>query len=249
MTLPLAVIDTIENILGLGAPCTRELFVNFHFNNVKCLKLLASKGLGAGVVVGSSVVKVPQIIKVIQNRSVAGLSLAMFLLELVGQTVSLAFNFQHGYPFSTWGEYVFITLQNVFLLFLMDLFGGAMKGGLWIGFAIYSSITYALLVGLVPTEMLDALQAGVTLLFIASRLPQIYQNFKSHGVGQLSLITWMLIFVGSLARIYTTLMEVPDKLVMGQFLLASLLNGTIFFQIVYYNYITGDGKKKKKKEA
>lgn len=49
-----------------------------------CLKLLISKGLGYAIIAGALLVKIPQIAKVLKARSVEGLQLSMFLLELIG---------------------------------------------------------------------------------------------------------------------------------------------------------------------
>ena len=45
------------------------------------------------------VVKIPQIIKIVQASSVEGLSLLSFLLELVALTSTAAYSFAKGFPF------------------------------------------------------------------------------------------------------------------------------------------------------
>jgi hypothetical protein len=51
--------------------------------DVNSIKLALSKILGFGVVVGASVVRLPQIGAIYKAKSATGLSLAMFVLELI----------------------------------------------------------------------------------------------------------------------------------------------------------------------
>jgi len=51
--------------------------------DVPCLKLLLSKFLGFGVVAGSLVYKLPQMLKIQANRSAKGLSILSVILELL----------------------------------------------------------------------------------------------------------------------------------------------------------------------
>lgn len=48
---------------------------------------MLSKALGYLIILGSLIVKVPQILKILQSNSVEGLSLEMFVLEIVGYSI------------------------------------------------------------------------------------------------------------------------------------------------------------------
>jgi hypothetical protein len=52
--------------------------------------------------------------------------------------------------------------------------------------------------------------------------------------GQLSLITTALTFIGTLVRIFTSMREGAGAAMVRGFLLGTLINGTMFFQILYY---------------
>jgi mannose-P-dolichol utilization defect protein 1 len=54
------------------------------YTDVACIKALVAKGLGYLILLGALAVKVPQILKIVNAKSVKGLALSMFLLELVG---------------------------------------------------------------------------------------------------------------------------------------------------------------------
>ena len=59
----------------------------------------------------------------------------------------------------------------------------------------------------------------ISLLAISARLPQVLTNFKNKSTGQLSIVTSTLNFLGVAARIFTTIQEVNDPLVLVIFLL------------------------------
>ena len=69
---------------------------------------------------------------------------------------------------------------------------------------------------------------------LSARLPQIYTNFRQHHTGQLSLASWTLSLAGSTIRIFTTWMEVPDKLIMTMYIVYFLCNLTLVLQILFY---------------
>jgi len=54
--------------------------------------------------------------------------------------------------------------------------------------------------------------------------------------------------VGSIARIFTTLKELGDPIVLAGYAAAFILNGTILAQIIFYGDATPPTPAKKKKE-
>lgn len=69
---------------------------------------------------------------------------------------------------------------------------------------------------------------------LSARIPQIITNCKQGHTGQLSLASWSFSLAGSAVRIFTTLMEVPDKLILFMFGSSFLCNLTLVLQILYY---------------
>jgi mannose-P-dolichol utilization defect protein 1 len=69
--------------------CIQDL-KNFEFEP-SCVQLLISKALGYGVIVGSSIVKLPQIVNIVKSGSVAGLSLNSFYFEVLAFTLSSSY--------------------------------------------------------------------------------------------------------------------------------------------------------------
>lgn len=64
---------------------------------VPCFKATLSKGLGLGIIAGSILVKVPQILKISSNKSGQGINILSVLLDLFVITSTVAYGFVKGY--------------------------------------------------------------------------------------------------------------------------------------------------------
>lgn len=89
---------------------------NVDLGSTYCLKYSLSKVLGLGIVLGGSIVKVPQILKIVKSGSVRGLSLSSYLLDTASLFITVAYNIRNKFPWSTYGENVFLLIQNVLFL-------------------------------------------------------------------------------------------------------------------------------------
>ncbi len=68
-----------------------------------------------------------------------------------------------------------------------------------------------------------------------SRIPQIVSNARTQSTGQVSVITVFLQFVGALARVFTTLKELQDPVILASYSASSLLLGVLLVQIWMYS--------------
>lgn len=59
-----------------------EKFLKYDISDMDCLKFTISKGLGLGIVAGSSILKLPQIIKIVSSGSVEGLAAISQYIEV-----------------------------------------------------------------------------------------------------------------------------------------------------------------------
>lgn len=223
--------------------CHDEFFINLNFFDVPCLKIALSKTLGYGIVVGSAMIKIPQIIKIIQASSVEGLSLLSFLLELIALTGTASYSLAKGFPFSAWGESLFMSVQTT-LLVVMYLYytNKALLAVLFLPF--YAAIVYTLVSGLTPMAVLVQLVSLQVVFIVVSRLLQIVTNFRNGHTGQLSFIMVLLLFLGGMARIFTTIQETGDNVMLVTFIVSTCLNGTLVLQVLYYWNVKPDLKKK-----
>lgn len=232
--LPSPINDAVLNLLG--EPCHSALLLDLDvISHPECVSLAISKALGIAIISAASIVKVPQIIKLVRSQSSEGLSFTSYVLETAGFLITLAYNIRNGFPFSTYGETSFILIQDVVISMLILIYSGkAPIAGAFL--AAVGSAIYALVVSdtLVSTSQMTTLQAGAGVLNIASKLPQIIAIYNQGGTGQLSAFAVFNYLVGSLSRIFTTLQEVDDKLILYGFIVGFALNAVLAGQMVYY---------------
>lgn len=91
---------------------------------------------------------------------------------------------------------------------------------------------------------------GNVAVVVLGRTPQVYANYINGSTGALSVITCWGIYLGAMARIFTTLQDVDSFNILAGYLSSATLNGIIAFQVLYYNYLKKkpvsqkeDGKK------
>lgn len=81
---------------------------------------------------------------------------------------------------------------------------------------------------------------------------QVFTNYKNGSTGQLSAITCLLLFGGSIARIFTSIIETGDFIIIVTYCVSTAANGAIVCQLLYYWNVdksTQIKNKKKKKHA
>uniref|UniRef100_G3Q9G7 Mannose-P-dolichol utilization defect 1 protein homolog n=1 Tax=Gasterosteus aculeatus TaxID=69293 RepID=G3Q9G7_GASAC len=223
--------------------CYDEFFLNFNFLDVPCLKILLSKGLGIGIILGSVMVKLPQILKLMGAKSAEGLSFHTVLLELLAITGTMAYSIANKFPFSAWGEALFLMLQTVAIGFLIQHYGGRTSRGL-LFLAVYFVLLLLLLSPATPMSVVTSLQASNMPAIIVGRLIQAASNFRNGHTGQLSAVSVFLLFAGSLARIFTSLQETGDSLMALTYVISSSCNGIIALQLLIYWNCSPEPKKK-----
>lgn len=137
--------------------------------DMDCLKYAISKGLGYGIVIGSGIMKLPQILKIILNRDVTGLNAMSFYMECAAFLPSIVYNFLKGYPISTYGENVIILFQNFLLVCLFWIFakGDNRKSFLHMISVILLFIVFAFVLFYCPEKVLicDIFQCSISTSF------------------------------------------------------------------------------------
>lgn len=208
-----------------------------------CLKIVISKGLGIGIILGSVLVKLPQILKLIGAKSAEGLSFNSILLELFALTGTIAYSIVNSFPFSAWGESLFLMIQTLTIGFLIQRYAGNTIKGL--GFVVvYLGLSAILISPLTHRDVVTAMQASNMPAIIIGRLIQAGTNYRNGHTGQLSAISVFVLFAGSLARIFTTLQETGDSLMAVTYIISSFCNGVLAAQVLYYWNSSPAHKKK-----
>jgi len=93
-------------------------------------------------------------------------------------------------------------------------------------------------------ELFCSVPVDLISFFFFLQLLQIVANFRNGHTGQLSFIMVLLLFLGAMARIFTTIQETGDKVMLVSFLMSTALNATLVFQVLYYWNVKPDLKKK-----
>ncbi|OQS05864.1 mannose-P-dolichol utilization defect 1 protein [Thraustotheca clavata] len=220
-------------VFGLFTPKCFDVYFNQHdFLHVACFKAVLSKALGYAIILGSFILKLPQILKIIAAKSVAGLSPSGFYLEVLVFQASVVYNFLRGYPISTWGENAVILVQNCILVFLLWIYSDTPRTQQLVGVLGFVGIG-AIMLNL-PSEHLWILPSASIPASIMSRIPQVISNFKQGHTGQLAFVTLFLNLGGSAARLFTSLQETGDQVQMLGFLISVALNGMLVSQVLFY---------------
>ncbi|KAJ5631458.1 Mannose-P-dolichol utilization defect 1 protein [Penicillium longicatenatum] len=247
--VPKPIHDLIISLIG--ADCHRTLLLDLDLTkDPACLSLAVSKALGLAIVGASAVVKLPQILKLINSRSSAGVSFISYALETASLLITLSYGVRNQFPFTTYGESALIAIQDVAVSVLVLTFAGRSAAAAAF-VAVVAASVYALLFdqSLVDAQTMSYLQAGAGALSVASKAPQIYTIWREGGTGQLSAFAIFNYLVGSLSRIFTTLQEVDDKLILYGFISGFTLNVILAAQMVYYWNSPAPKQKASRKSA
>ncbi|GAA5957103.1 hypothetical protein JCM3765_005406 [Sporobolomyces pararoseus] len=239
--LPTLISDPLEALLG--QECYTTLVYNVDLSSTSCLKLALSKVLGVGIILGGAVVKVPQILTVLSSKSARGLSLSSYLLDTAATAITVAYNARNGFPLSTYGEMVFLLAQNAILIFLIVSFTpGPTLSRLLPILSTFLFLSYSLATpSLVPSTLLSTLQTLTIPLSLSSKIPQIISNYRLSSTGQLSAFLVFNSLAGCLARVFTSLTETNDPLLILGFGGAAALNAVLAVQFFMYH---GNSEKK-----
>ncbi|KAG2227098.1 hypothetical protein INT45_003828 [Circinella minor] len=230
MLLPAPLKEPIVALIG--DKCYISLVEDFDLTDVPCIKYALSKGLGFGIVIGGSIVKIPQILTIVNAGSARGLSLASYILETLSCCITFAYNWRQNNPFSTYGETCFLTVQNIIITMLI-LFYAQRHSETLVTMIGYVAILYVLTY-IVPSWVMSSLYGATIPIGLASKVPQIYTNFANKSTGQLSVFAVVTYFAGTAARVFTTMTELDDPLMLYGNMLACVLNGILLIQVLLY---------------
>ncbi|KAJ2944565.1 hypothetical protein O0L34_g3915 [Tuta absoluta] len=231
----------------LSEKCYNEYFVKYNFLDEPCFKASLSKGLGIGIIAGSILVKVPQILKILNSKSAEGISFFAVCLELFAITANFAYSYVMGFPFSAWGEGTFLAIQTAIVAALVLHYGGS-AGKALMFLTVYAGIVAALVSGQTPTDVLWSMQASNVPIIVVAKSIQVITNYKNGSTGQLSAVTCLMLFAGSIARIFTSIQETGDNIIIVTYIVSTIANGAIVLQLFWYWNVDKSSKNKNKKK-
>ena len=211
--------------------------LTFNFSG-DCISYLISKGLSIGIVLMSFTLKLPQIISMLKSKSIEGLSYISIYSEIITFLFSCLYSYHKEYPFMTYGESVIILVQNVIILLLCWKYdkdqSSDRKNFFFV--AVCMIISYFCLKGNYVNDYMWYLigSSGIPLVSI-SRISQIIISFRDKSTGPLSAFTFLMNIAGSVSRIFTSIKETGDIIIIISYVYSSLLSLIILIQIIYYS--------------
>lgn len=230
----------------LSEKCYNEYFVKLNFLDGPCFTATLSKGLGIGIIAGSILVKVPQILKILSSKSGDGINVYGVYLELFAITANFAYSYVMGFPFSAWGDGTFLAIQTAMIAALVLHYSGS-SGTAAVFLSTYVGLVSVLVSGFTPTNVLWTMQAVNVPIIVIAKSIQVITNYKNGSTGQLSAITLLLLFGGSMARIFTSLVETGDFIIIVTYCVSTVANGVIVGQLFWYWNVGKENNKSKKK--
>jgi mannose-P-dolichol utilization defect 1 len=212
--------------------CVVDFSQGFEFNP-DCMGAYAAKLIGMVLLTGAFALKVPQMVNIFMTKDIVGLSPTAFYMEVPLSGIHVVYNYLQGNPFTSFGEQVIILVQNFILVLLLWSY---MKPKPSISTVVIVLLTYATIATVslnLPSEYQYIMPLSLLPMMIHSRLAQIISNYQLGTTGQLSIITTVLQLGGSLARVFTTIVEVGyDVGLLTGCGVSCLLSSTLLFQVI-----------------
>lgn len=228
--------DPVNRFIDIGISDKYSLeilgFLN-QFGERPWILPLISSYVGYMIVLVVSMIKVPQILKILKAQSGDGLSFFSQVISLYTSSVSVAYVMAHNYKISLWGETFSMAIQNFIICHLIILYRGLHQKALVFG-VIYITSMLILIVLPWSTYFYIYLQYTVIPLSVLSKVFQICKSNRRKSTGQLSLTVCTLMVYRSAGRLFTTMVETDDMLSIFHFFMNSVLNSIIAIQVVLY---------------
>jgi mannose-P-dolichol utilization defect 1 len=200
-----------------------------------CLSLLLSKCLGYALVCASVMLKFPQIFKIVKNSSVEGISLTAFYIETLGFSIMAAYSIRNQQPISTYGEHASISIQCIIQVLCFWFIGKVSNTHkLLAGSFFIFGWVIPLFGQLIPELVWEYVPIYCTAMNMVVKISQIKANYVNGSTGNLSFITNFLNFLGTLSRIFTTLTELNNPILLFNYLTGAMMNGVIMLQFAMY---------------
>ncbi|NWS99406.1 PQLC3 protein, partial [Mionectes macconnelli] len=177
-----------------------------------------------------AVIKLPQLVAVLQAGSARGLSVSSLLLELAGFIVFLRYQIYYGYPLQTYLEYPIIIAQDVILLLCILHFYGKTKRALFFA-VIFWGVWYMLTL---RKWIIDLAMNLCTFISAASKLVQLWCLWQTRDSGEVSALTWSMSAYTCATRIFTTVVTTNDLAVLIRFITMLILNIWVTATILHY---------------
>ncbi|CAL8267790.1 unnamed protein product [Merluccius merluccius] len=212
--------------------------------SVPCLKVVLSRTVGLWVLLGTVLAQLPQLVRMARRGSAEGLSLGSALLHLYSVSGPLVYCLARDFPLSAWSEKLFMAIQAASMCFLILRYRGSTVQGMLL-LLVYSAAVVLLGSSYGSTSLTSTLHSSSILALIASKAVQACTNLSSRQTGELSCVSVLLVWAGSLALVFVSVQEKGTFLTVAAHVLSACLSTVLLAQVLCYGKSIGTGSKAK----
>lgn len=207
------------------------------------------------IIAGSCIVKIPQIIKILNSKSTQGISSFSIYVEILSSCIYSFTNWRFNVPWLLWADSAFIGIQNAFILMLCIVYSQSRKKFRTNQVFYVTSISLliaALYQDAIPIKILKYLSISPLIFVVLSRVPQIVKCYIESSTGQLSFISFFLLTGGSWSRVATVFFSESrsNTILLLTNVISALLNTVPLMQIIIFKYcssISESGTEQRKR--
>ncbi|XP_029304816.1 mannose-P-dolichol utilization defect 1 protein-like isoform X3 [Cottoperca gobio] len=197
---------------------------------VPCLKFIMNRIVGFWIILDTFLAQLPQLLKILWRRSAKGLSLTSALLQLYSFSCPVVYAMAHNFPLFAWGERLITLVQTAAIVFLiMHYRGETLKGILFL--LTYGGVMF-LLGSYAAAAVVSVMQASSLAALIASKIFQAGTNYCNGHTGQLSTLTVLISWAGSLGVIFVSLQETGNMFATLSHTLSACVSCVLLAQVL-----------------
>ncbi|XP_050301073.1 solute carrier family 66 member 3 [Anthonomus grandis grandis] len=180
------------------------------------------------------ILKVPQILKLLQMKTARGINLIGLLMELTSYTIMMSYNYRSGYSLLSYLEYPIIWIQELILIFLVLKYKNYLNFYALFGSGVYFSIAGGLILGVVPKGLLAFLVPLCTPIGASSKVVQLVEILKTGNAQSVSILTWFISAFTNFTRVFTITVESADLTLLLNFIINTFLSTSVMVAAIFY---------------
>ncbi|XP_067347515.1 rhodopsin kinase GRK1b isoform X2 [Channa argus] len=175
--------------------------------------------------------------------SAEGLSLASVLLQLYAFSCPVVYAMANNFPLFAWAEKIFMLAQTVAIIFLILHYHGETFTGLLFVLA-YGSAMFVL-GSYAAAAIVSVMHTSTSPSLTASKILQARTNYYNGHTGQLSTLSVLLAWAGSLAVSFVSVQETGSSFATLSHTLSACLSCVLLAQVTCYRSSTATKEKNK----
>ncbi|KAK7090967.1 mannose-P-dolichol utilization defect 1 protein homolog [Littorina saxatilis] len=237
VAIPIPIMTTTRPLTDFLLPSYGFHDVMQHWDVETGLSSLSSltRVIGYLLVITTSGLQIPHIIKVLRSRNCEGVSVLSVAILLHSSSANVAYCINKNFSLSTWAESVPLMAQYITLMCLLLLYRGQQRNML-VFVVLYVLMMLPLMLGVVPGHVVCYLKVLTLPLTLLGKVDHIYNAYKRGGTGQMSKSSIFLLNMRSVGRLLTSLLDARDTVLVLCYAHACFWNTLITCQTVYYSH-------------